>query len=279
MQAKRRIVPPTSSKLGVQLRSCFSNNIYHLKSFEYSPHEIYCRGTLRSQNPKNAYNTINQNIQNIFGDRYTCYLQECPLENSGLGFGNTQDSQQNTPNYYFYLRPNDFAKPQGKSQAKSQLVVSDRQSWIASAISIIVTSLTVLAVGANQRESFNLTDLQRGIPYFLGIASIFIARVMTQYNITKKYKLRFSPPLLLPVLSGFGLLGSLNTNFDAGHSPTTQRQAIFDLAVIPTIAGLIISMFLLFLGNAWHHKKTSQHCHQIVILDAASSANECAGRT
>ncbi|GBO52948.1 zinc metalloprotease [Pseudanabaena sp. lw0831] len=225
-----------------KLKDCFSSNIYHLTGLEYRPQEIYCRGNLRSQNPKYAYETINQNIQKIFDNRFICYLQESPLENLGTSFGGAQEGQGNTTNYCFCLIPNNFAN--------SQSALSDRQSWVASTISILFTAFTVLVVGANQRiDSLSLSNLQQGIPYFLGITSIFIARGIAQYYIAKHYRLLLSPPLLLPALGGFGLLGSLNTNFPTGQNPTNQRRILFDLAVIPTIAGLSISIVLLFLGN------------------------------
>lgn len=224
------------------LKNCFSSNVYHLTGLEYRPQEIYCRGNLRSQNPKYTYETINQNIQNAFGNRFVCYLQETPLENLGASFGSNQNSQENTTNYGFYLIPN--------NSSNSQLDLSNRQGWIASTISIVFTAFTILVVGANQRiESLSLSNLQQGIPYFLGITSIFIARAIAQYYIAKHYKLRLLPPLLLPCLGGFGLLGCLNANFPAGQNPLNQRRILFDLSVIPAIAGLIISIFLLLLGN------------------------------
>jgi membrane-associated protease RseP (regulator of RpoE activity) len=76
-----------------------------------------------------------------------------------------------------------------------------------------------------------------------------IAISIARYCVTKHYSLRISPPLLLPVLGGFGLLGSVNTNFPISQNPTNQRRILFDLAVIPTIAGLVISIVLLILGN------------------------------
>jgi hypothetical protein len=227
------------------LKDCFISNIYHLTGLEYRTHEIYCRGSLRSQNHKYAYETISQNIQKIFGDRFICYLQESPLENVGFGFGRAQDGQESTTNYCFYLISNHLNT--------SQPALSDRQNWIASIVSMIFTAFTVLVVGANQRiEDLSLINLQQGIPYFLCLASIFIARAIAQYYITKRYRLRLAPPLLLPCLGGFGLLGSLNTyftTFNTGQNPTNQRRILFDLAVIPTIAGLIVSIVLLLLGN------------------------------
>ena len=225
-----------------QLKDCFYSSVYRLTGLEYRPQEIYCRGNLRSQNPKYAYETINQNIQKIFGDRFICYLQESPLENIGTSFGSDHDDQENTTNYNFYLTPNNFVNSQ------SSLVHC--QVWVASIISIMLTVFTVLVVGANQRiENLSLSNLYQGIPYLLGIASIIIARSIAQYFVAKHYRLQLAPPLLLPCLGIFGLLGSLNTNFPTWKKNTNQRRILFDLAATPAIAGLAMSIVLLLLGN------------------------------
>jgi len=225
-----------------QLKDCFLSSIYHLTGLEYRPHEIFCRGKMRSPNPKYAYETISQNIQKVFGDRFICYLQESPLENLGLDFGKVQDHQENTTNYCFYVIPNHLTK--------SQTALRDRQSLITSTISILCTTFTVLVVGANQRiENLSLSNLQQGIPYLLCLASILISRAIAQYYVSIHYRLQLARPLFLPALGGFGLLGSLNANFPTAQGHSHQRRYLFDLAAIPTIAGLTISVVLLILGN------------------------------
>ncbi|WP_434686281.1 hypothetical protein [Pseudanabaena minima] len=233
------ILDPNEEK---QLKDCFLSSIYYLTGLEYRPHEIFCRGNLRSPNPKYAYETINQNIQKVFGDRFICYLQESPVENLGLDFGKAQDHQENTTNYCFYVIPNHLTK--------SQPALRDRQSWISSAISILCTTFTVLVAGANQRiENLSLRNLQQGIPYLLCLASILIARAIAQYYVSRHYRLQLARPLFLPALGGFGLLGTLNTNFPTTQGHPHQRRLLFDLAAIPTIAALTISVVLLILGN------------------------------
>lgn len=224
---------PTEEK---QLKACFPPAIYQLKGLEYRPQEIYCRGNLRSLNPQNAYDTINQNLQKTFGDRFVCYLQESNPENSGANFGAIENEQTNKTHYCFYLIP-------VSKLTRSPSIVTNRLVWIASVISTI---FTVLAVGANIRklEDINFTNLQVGLPYLLGIASIFIARAIAQYIIAKQNKLQINPPLLLPCIGGFGLLGSLTLK-----NYTHHRRVLFDLAAIPTIVSIVISLILLVLGN------------------------------
>ncbi len=242
-------LPPNEEK---QLKGCFSPNIYHLKDLEYRPQEIYCRGSLRSQNYKYAYDSINQNIQKIFADRFICYLRETPIENLGRNFGGSSDDQDNqqTPNYCFYLLPAQTTT-QNDQLEKSRSSDHFRQDWSVTSISIIFTAFTVLAVGAKvyRLEDLTLNNLQTGIPYLIGIVSIFTARAIAQYLLAKKHKLRLNPPILLPCFGGFGLLGNLHLNPQISSNPNNQRRILFDLAVIPTSAGLVISMILLVLGN------------------------------
>lgn len=228
-----------------QLKECFLPTIYHLKDLEYRPHEIYCRGSLRSQNYKYAYEIISQNIQKSFGDRFLCYLQESPIENLGRGFG-TLPNEQQSANYCFYLIPTQNIAQSDQSRLGKQL---HRFSWIVSIISILLTAFTVLLVGANIHplKDLNLNNFQAGIPYLIGIASILITRAITYWAIAAKYKLRLDPPILLPCLGGFGLLGYLNPQISL--PPHNQRRILFDIAVIPNIAGLATSVLLFVLGN------------------------------
>jgi len=228
-----------------QLRDCFPHAIYQLKSLDYHFQEIYCRGIFRSQNYKYAYDTISQNLQKTFGDRFLCYLQESPTENFGLGFGeseNDQDNQSVKTSYDFYLVPTKNAPN------------FNRLAAIASIISLICTAFTLLLVGANIHhfQDLNLNNLQAGIPYSLAVASVFVVKAIAQYYISNKNKLKFSPPLWLPSIGGFGILGSVTTSTENSiktANPTNQRRILFDLAAIPSIAGLAISIVLLVLGN------------------------------
>ena len=228
-----------------QLRDCFPHAIYQLKSLDYHSQEIYCRGIFRSQNYKYVYDTISQNLQKTFGDRFLCYLQESPIENFGSGFGeseNAQDDQSGKISYDFYLVPTKNA------------LNSNRLAAIASIISLICTAFTLLLVGANIHgfQDLNLSNLQAGIPYLLAVASVFVVKAIAQYYITKKNKLKLSPTLWLPSIGGFGILGLVTTNTEKAIktvNPINQRRILFDLAAIPSIAGLSISIVLLVLGN------------------------------
>jgi uncharacterized membrane protein (UPF0136 family) len=228
-----------------QLRDCFPHAIYQLKSLDYQSQEIYCRGIFRSQNYKYAYETINQNLQKTFGDRFLCYLQEAPLENLGSGFReseNAQDHQSAETAYEFYLVPT-------KNAPNSNLLAA-----IASIVSLICTAFTLLLVGANihSLQDLKLNNLQAGIPYALAVASVLVVKAIAQYYISKKNKFNLPSPLWLPSIGGFGILGTVTTNIEKiikKVNPKNQRRILFDLAAIPNIAGLAISIVLLVLGN------------------------------
>ncbi|PZU98747.1 MAG: hypothetical protein DCE90_02745 [Pseudanabaena sp.] len=223
-----------------QLKNCFPPAIYQLRGIEYRPSEIYCRGTLRSRNYKYAHDTVSQNIQNIFGDRFTCYLQETPAENRGLDFGLAQDAQGSSQ-YAFYLLP-----------ARPQFMPSPNVNyWAISSITLITTTFSLLLVGSaiyDIPQEISLAHLQKGLPYVLGVLSVLIANGITKFFIAKKNRFSFHPPLILPAFGGLGLLGSLNIHPPKQDYPQ-QLKTLFDLAAFPNLASLGMSVVLLFLGH------------------------------
>ncbi len=233
-----------------QLKNCFPPAIYQLRELEYRPSEIYCRGSLRSLNYKYAYDTVNQNIQKIFGDRFICYLQETPTENRGSEFGQSQNSQEPSK-YAFYLLP---SRPQFVTDPNINY-------WAIWAITLIITALSLLLVGSVIHDSspeINLAHLQNGLPYLFGVSSVFIVNAIARFFIAKKYRLPFNLPLLLPAFGGLGMLGGLNIqpsalkhsqqNYPQKNYPQ-QRQVLFDLAAFPNLASLSMSVILLILGH------------------------------
>ncbi|OIP79023.1 MAG: hypothetical protein AUK48_00470 [Oscillatoriales cyanobacterium CG2_30_44_21] len=232
---------PLSDAEEQQLKNCFPLALYQLQSLEYRPSEIYCRGNLRSRNYKYAYDTVSQNIHNIFGDRFTCYLQETATENRGLDFGssvNTQDSSR----YAFYLLP---VRPRFEPLANISY-------WVISGITLVMTAFSLLLIGSaipNMPQEINLTNLQKGLPYLLGVSSVLIANTITKFFFTKKYRIPFHLPLLLPAFGGLGILASLNISDPPHPDRPQQLQILFDLAAFPNVASLGMSVILLLLGH------------------------------
>ncbi|HEY9828765.1 MAG TPA: site-2 protease family protein, partial [Stenomitos sp.] len=69
-------VPPSplNTEEQAQLQNCFPWSVYYLKNIDLRPQAVICRGQLRSE-PEVAYQTIRQNIQTEFGDRFLVLFQ------------------------------------------------------------------------------------------------------------------------------------------------------------------------------------------------------------
>lgn len=57
------------------LQNCFPWSVYYLQNLEYRPQAMVCRGQLRST-PEVAYQTVKENIQAQFGDRFLVIFQQ-----------------------------------------------------------------------------------------------------------------------------------------------------------------------------------------------------------
>jgi membrane-associated protease RseP (regulator of RpoE activity) len=256
------------------LKNCFPNSIYGFRGLEYRSQHIYCYGKLRSRNLKYAYELVSRNIQEAFGDRFTCYLQEIPMMHSGAYIGHplVDDFERESPlpNYCFYLQQKETGdRPQKQAHQSTQdkqnkQLISQPTGWLIMSISsMILTAAILIIVGANS-QGIVLTHLSwqgdqllpqllQGIPYAVGVMSILIGRVIATYYITKKYHIPFTPPIYLPWPNELGILSSLNP-IPSPHllskiGVTQQRKIIFDLAAYPHITGILLSLLLLLLGN------------------------------
>ena len=260
--------PTLSPQQEKQLKECFLSGLYQLRAVEYhrhSDHEfIYCRGHLRSRNYKYVYDTINQNIQNIFGDRFLCQLQAKPLENIGTDFGDRDISLTDDPDldqalrYSFYLIPNPASpvQPNFRPRRANRLI-----DTLINLFSIVLASLTLLMVGTNQRiDQLNLSQLhqiQDGLPYVFGIVILMLSRAIARYAIARHYQIRLPYGLwfasVLPCLGGFGYLGELAPDLakmpQSGINHHNQRRILFDLTIISSCVSLGISIALLLLGH------------------------------
>jgi hypothetical protein len=68
------VVRPIEPEEEAILRTCFAWNIFFLEKIEYRPQAVLCRGKLRTD-ADNAYNTIEHNITDLFGDRFFILFQ------------------------------------------------------------------------------------------------------------------------------------------------------------------------------------------------------------
>ncbi|MEW5856932.1 MAG: site-2 protease family protein, partial [Cyanobacteriota bacterium] len=147
-------VRPIDKTEETNLRNCFPWSIYYLQNIDYRPQAVICRGKLRT-NPEVAYQTIRENIEGLFGDRFFVVFQE------GLN---------GSP--FFALVPN----PQAHSQAQQQTEPLKRPALALGLL--IVTLFTTTLVGveisevSNAALQSNPALLLKGLPYALALVAI-----------------------------------------------------------------------------------------------------------
>lgn len=210
------------------LRNCFPFNVYYLQHLDYRPQAILCRGKLRTV-PKAAYETIKENIETAFGDRFCLIFQE---------------SFQGQP--FFALVPN----PWSKSSANG--VLEERLSKPGIALILLGISLiTATMVGAVEFSHIALSQLEsnpalflKGLPYGLALVAILGVHELGHYLTMGYYKIRSTLPYFIPEPFFIGTFGA----FTQRRSPVPHRQALFDIAIAGPIAGLLLMLPLLFWG-------------------------------
>ena len=118
-------------------------------------------------------------------------------------------------------------------------------------ILFIITFLTTTLTGAMLigRDPFmTLEGLSKGFPYAFSLLSILGAHEMGHYLYAKKYKiyatLPYFIPFFIPYIFNIGTLGA----FIKMRSPIPDKKALFDVGIAGPIAGLVVSLFFLFLG-------------------------------
>jgi hypothetical protein len=239
------------------LKNCFPLSLFYLQSIKYYNQAIICQGQLRYKpKPRSgevatavAYKSINRNVREKFGDRFLVLLQERDTEPPET---DTETDTDNDNNKYLYY----FALISSASLERS----SDRSSRSSSALPVIlllITLLTLLWTGTHSTisvatEPFDLTKMladamtlmQDGITYLFGAAAIFACRELARDRVAKRHKLEISPPHFIPFIGSFGCLGGLTWL----RSVVPHRRALFDLAIAPSAAGLILSLCLFTLG-------------------------------
>lgn len=234
--APRQTVPPTSEKSTLrpiskqeetELRNCFPWGVYYLQNLEYRPQAVLCRGKLRT-NPDAAYQTVRENIEAEFGDRFFVIFQE---SFSGKPF--------------FALVPNPQAQQKGEDEPLTRL-------GLAFGL-LIITLFTTTVVGATQIAGFDLEQVQsepaillQGLSYALALMAILSVHELGHYLVAILYKMRTTLPYFIPVPFFLGTFGA----FIQMRSPVPNRKALFDVGIAGPVAGFLITIPLLLWGLA-----------------------------
>ncbi|HEY9880169.1 MAG TPA: site-2 protease family protein [Leptolyngbyaceae cyanobacterium] len=225
-EAPKALLRPINKEEEAALQHCFPWSVYYLQNIEYRPQAMICRGQLRTS-PTVAYETIQGNIKERFGDRFLVVFQE---------------GMQGKP--FFALVPNPQAHNSDNRVEKSL-------TRPVIAIGLLLTTLfTTTAVGVLMagitEEQLQATPslFFRGLPYALSLLLILGCHEFGHYWIARRHKIRATLPYFIPVPFFLGTLGA----FIQMRSPVPNRRALFDVGIAGPLSGLIVAIPLLIWG-------------------------------
>jgi membrane-associated protease RseP (regulator of RpoE activity) len=207
-----------------QLQNCFPWSTYYLKNVDLRPQAVICRGQLRTA-PEAAYQTIQNNIQAAFGDRFLVLFQ-------------TDNAKQT----YFALVNNPYAKPQPRSIYRPGLALT------LLLLTLITTTLAGLGLSnptlTPEAISGNPQIVWNGLPYAIALLSILGIRELSYYFTARSYNIQITLPYLIPIPFAFGTIGA----YLLKRSPIPNRKALFDVGFSGPLAGFIVTLPILIWG-------------------------------
>jgi membrane-associated protease RseP (regulator of RpoE activity) len=207
------------------LRNCFPWSIYYLEKIEYLPQAVLCRGKLRS-NPEQAYETITDNIKQLFGDRFFIIFQE-----------------SFTGKPFFALVPNPQA--QQPRTSKRELAQEIQLSIILLLLTLFTTTWSGIEItGIADKIQSNPELIRQGLLYSLPLLVILGIHELGHYFTAKYYQIKATLPLFFPVPFFLGTFGA----FIQMRSPVPHRKALFDVSIAGPLAGLIVTIPIICFG-------------------------------
>lgn len=226
LKEKRSTVRPINKEEEANLRHCFPWSVYYLQNLEYRPQAVICRGQLRSS-PEVAYETIRENIESRFGDRFLVIFQE------GLN---------RKP--FFALVPNPQAQ---RKNTQSRLTRPGLALGLLLATLLTTTLAGVVISGVTETDLQNDPSLlAAGLPYALALMAILGLHELGHYVAARFYQIRATLPYFIPVPFFLGTFGA----FIQLRSPVPNRKALFDVGIAGPLSGFIVTLPLLIWGLA-----------------------------
>ncbi|NES07688.1 MAG: site-2 protease family protein [Okeania sp. SIO2F4] len=212
----------------ISLRNCFPWTVYYLRNLEYRAQAVICRGQLRS-NPEKAYQTVRENVEGKFGDRFLVVFQ---------------NSFQGKP--FFALVPNPLC-----SKNKTQESEEYKRPIMLALGLLLITLFTTTLVGAREIVGISEDAIQydpnlliQGLPYGIALILILGCHEFGHYITAQLYKIRTTLPYFIPVPFFLGTFGA----FIRMQSPVPNRKSLFDVSIAGPIAGLVVTIPLLIWG-------------------------------
>ncbi|MGD1904780.1 MAG: site-2 protease family protein [Leptolyngbyaceae cyanobacterium] len=229
--AKQAVLRPIDKEEEATLQNCFPWSLYYLQNIEYRPQALICKGQLRG-NPTLAYDTIRDNIEANFGDRFLVIFQE---GKSGKPF--------------FALVPNPLSQ---KQPVKPLLKTKNTRPAVALAL-FVTTLFTTTWVGMSQIAGITDAELQanpmlflRGLPYAVALLVILGVHELGHYLMARRYRIQSTLPYFIPIPFFLGTFGA----FIQLRAPVPNRRALFDVGLAGPLAGFVITLPLLVWGLA-----------------------------
>ncbi len=239
---------PLSATEETTLQSCFPWSVYYLQNLEYRPQAMICRGQLRST-PEVAYQTVRENIQANFGDRFLVIFQQ--------GTGNKP---------FFAIVPN--SQVQKSSQQQTKPLTRPGLALALLAATLITTTLAgvEIADASASPESIlsNPVLLLSGLPYALSLLTILGIHELGHYLTARFYKIRATLPYFIPIPFAIGTFGA----FIQLRSPIPNRKTLFDVGIAGPLSGFIVTLPLLLWGLA--HSEIVARPEKVEVLNFAA---------
>lgn len=231
------VLSPINKSEERYLQTCFPWSIYYLQNIEYRPQAVICWGQLRSK-PEVAYQTIRDNVEEQFGDRFLVVFQEGP---NGKPF--------------FAL----VANPRSKrlaGQIEKEMLTRPILAIVLLLITFGTTCLAWLQIAGKFDSSKNFAAQipqelwTQGLPYAIALLLILGSHELAHYLTARRYNIRATLPYFIPVLPlpwfPFGTFGA----FIQIRSPIPHRKALFDVGIAGPLVGFIMTIPLLVWGLA-----------------------------
>jgi membrane-associated protease RseP (regulator of RpoE activity) len=225
---RRPVLRPIDKEEEASLQDCFPWSVFYLQNIEYRPQALICRGRLRSS-PQVAYETIRDNVQAKFGDRFLVVFQE------GLN---------GKP--FFALVPNSQAQTAKQPVARPAIAIA---LLLATLVTSTLAGVLLSGYSAEQFQS-DPSLIVTGLPYALALMAILGTHELAHYLMARRYQIRASLPYFIPVPPAaffpFGTFGA----FIQMRSHVPNRKALFDIGLAGPLAGFVVALPLLFWGLA-----------------------------
>jgi hypothetical protein len=238
------------------LQRCFPWSIYYLQDIEYRPQAMICKGKLKAS-PGEAYQTVQANVENNFGDRFLVLLQEglngrpffalVPNPQSKRVIDNLPEPSPNSPG--------SMADLALAAQAARIRQMNDPSSLTRPGLALVLAITTLVTTtfagiafigGVEDMQALQAdpTLWYQGLAYGVSLMLILGVHEGGHYLATRYHKLKSTLPYFIPVPFFLGTFGA----FIQMRSPMPNRRALFDIGIAGPLAGLVVSLPILLWG-------------------------------